>query len=196
MNEKIVKFNLSQRDNKDIPKIKTGDIVKVHRKITEGEKERIQIFEGIVIAINGKQSSSPTLTVRKVSSGVGAELVLPIYSPSVEKIEIVKRAKVRRAKLYYIREKSAKSMRLKYKDMADFASTEDEDKAEVSEDIQDKNDEGDSKKEGDKKDPDSKKESKSDDAPVEKKENKEGSSKTEENKEVPASDSAKDKKTE
>lgn len=126
MNEKIVKFNLSQRDNKNIPDLQAGDIVKVHRKIVEGKKERIQIFEGIVIAINGKQSSSPTVTVRKVSNGVGVELVLPMFSPNIEKIEVVKRAKVRRSKLYYIRDKSAKSLRLKYKDMAEFAAVEEE----------------------------------------------------------------------
>jgi len=132
MNDKIVKFNLSQRKNKNIPELQAGDIVKVYRKIIEGKKERVQIFEGIVIAVNGKQSSSPTVTVRKVSNGVGVELVLPIFSPNVEKIEIIKKAKVRRSKLYYIRNKSAKSMRLKYKDMADFAAAEEEKEEEPS----------------------------------------------------------------
>lgn len=108
-----------------MPDLKAGDIVKVHRKIKEGGKERIQIFEGIIIAIKGKQSSSPTITVRKVSNGVGVELVLPIYSPSIDKIEQVKRAKIRRSKLYYIRDKSSKALRLKYKDIADFAKVDD-----------------------------------------------------------------------
>ncbi len=114
-----------QRKTKKMPDLKAGDIVKVHRKIKEGGKERIQIFEGIIIAIKGKQSSSPTITVRKVSNGVGVELVLPIYSPSIDKIEQVKRAKIRRSKLYYIRDKSSKALRLKYKDIADFAKVDD-----------------------------------------------------------------------
>jgi len=124
MNNKIVEFNLTQRATKTMPEMQAGDIVKVHRKIKEGTKERIQIFEGIIIAKKGGQSSSPMITVRKVSGGVGVELVLPIYSPSIDKIEVVKRAKVRRSKLYYIRDKSAKSLRLKYKDMAKFAVAE------------------------------------------------------------------------
>lgn len=142
MKDKLVKFNLSQRKNKDIPELQAGDIVKVHRKIVEGQKERIQIFEGMVIAINGKQSSSPTITVRKVSNGVGVELVLPIFSPNVEKIEVVKKAKVRRSKLYYIRDKSAKSLRLKYKDMADFAAVEEPEKEESDEEMQTEESEG------------------------------------------------------
>ncbi|MDD3498329.1 MAG: 50S ribosomal protein L19 [Candidatus Moranbacteria bacterium] len=124
MNNKMLKFNLAQRKNKNIPDLRSGDIIKVYRKIVEGQKERIQVFEGMIIAINGKQSSSPTITVRKVSGGVGTELVLPVFSPNIEKIEVVKRARVRRSKLYYIRDKSAKSLRLKYKDIADFALAE------------------------------------------------------------------------
>ncbi|MEF3691877.1 MAG: 50S ribosomal protein L19 [Candidatus Moraniibacteriota bacterium] len=126
MNKKLLDFNQDQRKNKSMPEIKTGYIVKVYRKIKEGSKERIQIFEGMVIAKKGGQSSSPMITVRKVSGGVGVELVLPIFSPSIEKIEVVKKAKIRRSKLYYIRDKSAKSLRLKYKDMADFANVEEE----------------------------------------------------------------------
>lgn len=124
MNNKIVEFNLTQRATKTMPELQAGDIVKVYRKIKEGTKERIQVFEGIIIAKKGGQSSSPMITVRKVSGGVGVELVLPIYSPSIDKIEVVKRAKVRRSKLYYIRDKSAKSLRLKYKDMAKFVAVE------------------------------------------------------------------------
>jgi large subunit ribosomal protein L19 len=130
MDKKIIEFNLSQRAKK-MPNLQAGDVVKIHRKIKEGEKERIQVFEGIIIAIKGRQSSSPMITVRKVSFGVGVELIVPIYSPAVEKIELVKRAKVRRAKLYYIREKSAKSLRLKYKDLSQFAKIE-EKKEEVA----------------------------------------------------------------
>lgn len=107
-----------------MPDLKAGDVVKVHRKIKEGEKERIQVFEGMIIAIKGRQSSSPMITVRKVSFGVGVELILPVYSPQVEKIEIVKRATLKKAKLYYMRNKTVKSLRLKYKELADFTRAE------------------------------------------------------------------------
>lgn len=134
MKKKLVEFNLAQRSKK-MPDLQGGDVVKVYRLIKEGEKERTQVFEGIVIAVKGRQSSSPTITVRKVSFGVGVELILPMYSPQIEKIELVKRAKVRRAKLYYIRGKSAKSMRMKYKDISEFVKKEEEsvvEKKEVS----------------------------------------------------------------
>jgi len=123
MQNKVIEFNLNQR-NKKMPDLKSGDVVKIYRKIKEGDKERIQIFEGMVIAVKGRQSSSPTITVRKVSSGVGVELIIPIFSPSVEKIEVTRRAKVRRSKLYYIRERSAKSLRMKYKELSGFAKGE------------------------------------------------------------------------
>ena len=123
MLKKMIEFNKAQRASK-VPEVKTGDVVKVFRKIVEGGKERIQMFQGIVIAVKGKQSSSPTMTVRKVSNGVGVELVLPLHSPMIDKIEVVKKAKVKSSKLYYIREKTAKSLKLKYKDMAEFAKVE------------------------------------------------------------------------
>lgn len=123
MHKKIIEFNLSQRTKK-LPSLKAGDIVKIYRKIEEGEKERTQVFEGIIISIKGKQSSSPMITVRKISFGIGVELILPIYSPQIEKIELVKRAKVRRSKLYYIRGKSVKSMRMKYKELSEFTKEE------------------------------------------------------------------------
>jgi large subunit ribosomal protein L19 len=123
MKKKIVEFNQSQREKK-LPDLRAGDIVKITRKIKEGSKEISQLYEGIVIAIKGKQSSSPMITVRKVSHGVGSELILPLYSPNISKIILVKRAKVRRAKLYYIREKSVKSLKMKYKDLSEFAKTE------------------------------------------------------------------------
>lgn len=123
MQKKVIEFNLAKRDKK-MPDFRSGDVVKVHRKIIEGGKERIQIFEGIVIAIKGKQSSSPMITVRKVSEGVGVEIIIPVFSPKISKIELVKRARIRRAKLYYIRERSAKSLRMKYKDLSQFAKVE------------------------------------------------------------------------
>jgi len=120
MNKKLLDFNTTQKESK-MPDFRAGDVVKVFRKIIEGGKERIQVFEGIIIAIKGKQSSSATITVRKVSNGVGVELVLPIQSPIIEKIELVKRAKVRQAKLYFVRDRSMKSLKMKYKSLAEFA---------------------------------------------------------------------------
>lgn len=137
MKKKLIEFNLSQR-NKKVPDLRSGDIIKVTRKIKEGSKEISQTFEGIIIAIKGRQSSSPMMTVRKVSHGVGVELILPIYSPNISKIVLVKRAKVRRAKLYYIREKSAKSLKMKYKDLSKFAKMEEEKPTEIEEVIEKK----------------------------------------------------------
>jgi len=101
-----------------------GDVVKIHMKIKEGQKERIQMFEGLVIAVKGRQSSSPTITVRKVTHGVGVEMIMPLLSPNISKIELIKRAKVRRAKLYYVRNLTAKQSRMKYKDIAEFIKDE------------------------------------------------------------------------
>lgn len=117
MNNQVIAFNTTQV-KADQPDFRAGDVVRVHRKIKEGEKERIQIFEGMIIAIKGGQSSSPMITVRKVSNGIGVEIVVPVYSPTIEKVEHIKRAKVRRAKLYYIRDKAAKALRFKFKDMS------------------------------------------------------------------------------
>ena len=91
---------------------KPGNTVRVHSKIREGEKERIQVFEGVVIALK-KGSNRSTFTVRKISYGVGVERVFPFCSPLIEKIEVTRTAKVRRAKLYYLREKKGKAARLK-----------------------------------------------------------------------------------
>ncbi len=85
--------------------IKAGDTVRVHQKIQDKGKTRIQVFEGLVLAKKHGSEPGATFTVRKVASGVGVEKIFPLYSPNIDKIEIVKRAKVRRAKLYYIREK-------------------------------------------------------------------------------------------
>ena len=90
---------------------KVGDGVKVHVRVREGEKERIQVFEGVVIAWNAAGARS-TVTVRKISYGVGVERVFPIYSPNIQKIEWMRRGRVRRAKLYYMRELRGKKARL------------------------------------------------------------------------------------
>ncbi len=96
----------------DIPEVRPGDTVRVHVKIKEGARERIQIFEGLVIKRQGG-GISETYTVRKVSYGVGVERTFPVHSPNVAQIEVVRMGKVRRAKLHYIRSLSAKAARIK-----------------------------------------------------------------------------------
>lgn len=123
MNNKLVEFNKNQKTS-EMPKFRAGDVVKVFRKIIEGGKERIQVFEGMVIAVKGAQSSSSMITVRKVSNGFGVEIVVPVESPNIEKIELLKRAKVRSSKLYYVRERSAKSLKMKFTDGAAIAKKE------------------------------------------------------------------------
>ena len=91
---------------------KVGDTVKVHFKIIEGKTERVQIYEGLVIAIKNSQAGK-TFTVRKISYGVGVERVFPLHSPRVAKVEVVRPGKVRRAKLYYIREKIGKGAKIR-----------------------------------------------------------------------------------
>jgi large subunit ribosomal protein L19 len=96
----------------DLPTIWAGDTVKTHVKVREGGKERIQLFEGVVIAVkNG--GIAKTITVRKISNGVGVERTFPVHSPNVAKIEVTRRGKVRRAKLYYLRDKVGKDARIK-----------------------------------------------------------------------------------
>ena len=109
-------FNTAQL--KKVPELKPGDSVKVHQKIQEGGKERIQVFEGIVIAKKHGKGISATITVRKVVDGVGVERIFPIHSPSLSKIEVVASGKVRRSKLYYLRHVRGKKARLKKKDFA------------------------------------------------------------------------------
>jgi large subunit ribosomal protein L19 len=123
MLKEIIEFNKTQRGSKKMD-FQSGDVVKVHLKIKEGSKERIQIFEGLVIAVKARQSSSPTITVRKVSNGIGVEMIVPLLSPNVSKIVLVKKAKVRRAKLYYVRELTAKQSRMKYKGISEFIKEE------------------------------------------------------------------------
>jgi large subunit ribosomal protein L19 len=97
---------------KEVTDVHIGDTVKVHMRIVEGEKERIQLIEGVVIKMRGG-GARKTLTVRKISFGIGVERIFPFHSPRVEKIEVVKRAKIRQAKLYYLRELRGKAARLK-----------------------------------------------------------------------------------
>jgi len=104
-----------QQMKKDIPDFRPGDTVSVHTKVVEGSRERIQVFEGTVIARKGS-GLKETFTVRKISYGVGVERVFPVHSPRIDKIEVVKKGKVRRAKLYYMRKLRGKAARIKERD--------------------------------------------------------------------------------
>lgn len=123
MQKKVLELVKTQRADQKMD-FQAGDVVKVHLRIREGAKERIQMFEGLIIAVKGRQSSSPTITVRKVSHGVGVEMIIPILSKNVDKIVLVKKAKVRRAKLYYVRSLTAKQSRMKYKDIKKYLKEE------------------------------------------------------------------------
>ena len=98
----------------DLPEFRVGDTIKVHYKIKEGEKVRIQVFQGIVIQRRGAQISK-TFTVRKISNGVGVERIFPLNSPNIDKIDVVRFGRVRRAKLFYLREAKGKAARVKEK---------------------------------------------------------------------------------
>jgi large subunit ribosomal protein L19 len=95
----------------DVPEFRAGDTVKVHVRVVEGKKERIQIFQGVVIARKGG-GSRETFTVRKISGSIGVERIFPLHSPILDKIEVVRHGKVRRAKLYYLRELRGKAARI------------------------------------------------------------------------------------
>jgi large subunit ribosomal protein L19 len=98
----------------DLPDFKPGDTVRVHVRVVEGEKERIQVFEGVVISIRGG-GNDRTFTVRKVSGGIGVERIFPYYSPMIRTVELGRRGKIRRAKLYYLRDRIGKRARVKEK---------------------------------------------------------------------------------
>ena len=114
MNLGLVNEITNNQLKSDIPEFGSGDSVKVHVRIVEGNRERIQIFEGVVIKRQGS-GISETYTVRKISNGVGVERTFPLHSPRIEKIEVIKRGKVRRNKLFYLRQRSGKSARIKEK---------------------------------------------------------------------------------
>ncbi len=113
MSKKIEKFNNKRK--KDIPEINSGDQVRIHQRIKEGDNERIQITEGLVIARKHGDQISGTITVRETIDKVGVEKIFPIHSPTIEKIEVVKKSKARKSKLYYLRNKSRKEIRRKLK---------------------------------------------------------------------------------
>ena len=108
----IIKAFTEEQLKKEIPEVKVGDTVRVHNRIVEGSKSRIQIYEGTVIAKRGG-GISETFTVRRISYGVGVEKTFPIHSPNVEKVETIRRGKVRRATLYYLRDRVGKAAKTK-----------------------------------------------------------------------------------
>ena len=109
----IIKHLSATQHKTDIPDFKTGYLVKVHQKIKEGDKERIQIFEGTVIARKGGTGANATFTVRKIASGVGVERIYPLHSPNVAKLEVVKENQVKHAKIYYIRKRQDNTPRMR-----------------------------------------------------------------------------------
>jgi large subunit ribosomal protein L19 len=111
---KIVEQELA-KVRESIPSFKAGDTVNVHVKIKEGNKERVQQFQGVVIQRRGTGTNGESFTVRKISNGVGVERIFPIVSPSIDKIEVTKLGKVRRAKLYYMKGRQGKAARIKEK---------------------------------------------------------------------------------
>lgn len=120
----ISPVNIEVRQKLDI---RAGDTVKVWQKIKEGEKTRLQMFDGLVLARKHGKEPGATFTVRKVASGVGVEKIFPLYSPMIDKIEIVKRSKVRRAKLYHIRDKAAKEIKKEMRNIRALPDVKDTD---------------------------------------------------------------------
>ncbi len=108
----LIKAFTNEQLKENVPVVRIGDTVRIHNKIVEGTRERIQLFEGVVISKHGG-GISETFTVRRISYGVGVEKTFPLHSPNVAKVEVVRVGKVRRAKLYYIREKVGKASKVK-----------------------------------------------------------------------------------
>ena len=111
-NALLTKFIIKNKREKEFPEFRTGDTIKVHVKIKEGEKERLQAFEGVLIARNG-MGMGESITVRKVSFGQGVERIFPVHAKVVDHIDVVRTGRVRRAKLYYLRSLKGKAARLK-----------------------------------------------------------------------------------
>lgn len=117
MSDKIKLFD--KKDSKAVPELKTGMKVRVWQKVKEADKERLQAFEGVVIAVKHGHGKSGAFTVRKISGGIGVERVFPFHAPTIDKIEILSQAKVRRAKLYYLRGRIGKKARMKQVELAE-----------------------------------------------------------------------------
>lgn len=132
---------------KDLPNIRPGDTVRIHQKMKLGKQERIQIFEGIVLARKHGKGVSATITVRKDFSGIGVEKIFPLHSPTIEKMEIVKRGKVRRAKIYHIREAKGRKARLRKVEIKGRRKTEEKVEEPKEKDKEEKKEESEKKPE-------------------------------------------------
>jgi large subunit ribosomal protein L19 len=108
----LVEKNYASKELDKMPDFRTGDTIAVHAKITEGEKTRIQIFQGVCISIKSEKNLNGHFRIRKMSSGIGVERVFPFHSPSIAKVEVMQRGKSRKSKLYYLRDRSGKSARI------------------------------------------------------------------------------------
>ena len=117
MQNRIIEEITKEQLRSDLPAFRPGDTVRVHVKVVEGTRERVQVYEGVVIKRRGG-GISETFTVRKISSGVGVERTFPVHTPKIANLEVIRRGKVRRAKLYFQRERSGKSARIKEKKQA------------------------------------------------------------------------------
>jgi len=112
--QNLIQYVEQSQMRTDLPQLKIGDLVRVFLKVKEGTRERLQMFEGYLIAMNGGGARA-TITVRRVSYGIGVERTLPLHSPKIDHIEVVRHGKVRRAKLYYLRDRMGKAARIKEK---------------------------------------------------------------------------------
>ncbi|HHW00045.1 MAG TPA: 50S ribosomal protein L19 [Clostridiaceae bacterium] len=110
----VIKAIEQEQLRTDLPKLEVGDYVRVHLKVKEGGRERLQAFEGTVIGLKG-EGLRETFTVRRISYGVGVERILPVHSPKINHIEVIRKGKIRRAKLYYLRERLGKAAKVKEK---------------------------------------------------------------------------------
>jgi large subunit ribosomal protein L19 len=119
--DKIILFDKKDLRN-GLPELKSGMKVRVWQKIKEADKERLQAFEGVIIAVKHGRGKTGTFTVRKISSGIGVERIFPLHALTIEKIEVLSQAKVRRAKLYYLRGRVGKKARMKQKELAEIVA--------------------------------------------------------------------------
>ncbi len=134
MNKVSIKLSPVDMESREALAFRAGDTVRVWSKIQEKGKTRLQAFEGIVLSRkHGKKSTDAMFTVRKVSDGIGVERIFPLYSPTIDKVELVKKAKAKRAKLYYIRDKAARDIRRKMKSVMIENETKKKSKVEKSE---------------------------------------------------------------
>lgn len=121
--DKIQTFNQKGLKN-SIPQIKSGMKIRVWQKIKEGDKERLQAFEGVVIAVKHGRGKTGTFTVRKISGSIGVERIFPFHAPTIDKVEVLSQAKVRRTKLYYLRGRIGKKSKMKQKELAEVVAPE------------------------------------------------------------------------